>query len=190
MSNPELRRRLGAAGAARVQHHMNFRTMAARLTEVYQEVIAEQASICAARRQLLWPLPLRLDPQAGDVVINGTWHWREAIPDHLFLVGTAGDTLTFLAPSEAQIEITYLRHAWSGLLEIQVDAQHTAYIDAYAEAGLDLTARFLMILPKQTEPMCIAFRISPERNPSSSASQFWLRQITVWHHNAENQKVT
>jgi hypothetical protein len=180
MRNDPLREQLGQAGWRRVHRVTNYRTMAVRAEQVYQETIERAGAACKARRAYVWPRELSLFDASAELQWSGAWSTREAVSGHLYRLGDAEAVLTFNVRGGDALRLTLLRHSWSGILEATLGDGSPIYIDLFKPGDLELD--YTVDIPAAKDPeecVSVKLRVHPERNPESYASQVWLKRIAV-----------
>lgn len=177
MSDEGLRARLGERGRQRVQERQNADTMADGYEALYRTVVSRVGDQRARRRHALWPRPLALN--GPEVRRAGTWRVAEAIPGSTFVMSDEpGASLAFDAPAGATINLTCLRHSWSGVLAVRIDAGPRRLINLYKPNELEASFVTELSVPELHEgPVTVELAVHPERDPESFARQIWIRQI-------------
>lgn len=184
MGDAGLRERMGAAGRRRVYEECNYRTMAARLEQIYGETIAVAGPVSRRRRRQLWPRRLPLLEAGAALGLHGEWPIRSAAPGQIYRVGNAGDALSFNADGATTLRLVALRHDWSGVLEVRTGDTLLRYIDLFKPGQLELAYTVDVPLGSagQQQHSTITLCVHTERNPASHASQVWLKQIALDEH--------
>jgi hypothetical protein len=173
-----LRERMGEAGARRVHHVTNYRTMAAGMEQIYLETIGKVGSQRQARREQLWPRELSLFAPSDACCYSGSWITQEAAPGQPYRVGQPGAVLTFEAHGGTILRLVTLRHNWSGVLEVHADDTRIGYIDLYKAAELQLNHTINLQLPGEpSNRVIVRLKVHSEHNPESHASQVWLKHV-------------
>ena len=188
MGDRALLQTMGDAGIRRIQRENNYRTMAERLEEIYYELIDEIGDERRARRIQLWSRYVPLFQESDQVKFNGRWQIREASPGKRYRQGEAGASMLFDVNSSTDLRITALRHAWSGILEIKTDEMHQ-YIDLFKPG--EMQEEYIVDIQLQGDlgrTTAVEFRVHSERNPTSRASQVWLKQIEAIEKSIDDGK--
>ncbi len=180
MRDEALRTRMGRAGAERVRQRVNYRTMAAGMESVYYEAIAAVGEERRTRRIRHWPRSLPLFTPSEEVTIQGHWIARTATNGQTYKLGKPGAIISFQASPGTWLQITALRHDWSGILEVRGGGDWVRHLDLYQpHAQFDYQCHIDVPVNGTDESVTVTFRVLPERNPASFACEVWLKQIAV-----------
>jgi hypothetical protein len=180
MRDAEARERMGRAGAERVHHAMNYRTMAARLEQAYGLAMARVGEARKARRREVWQRELPLFSPTSEIVMDGPWETREGTPGQHYRLGLPGARLRFQANGGTKLRLVAIKHPWSGVLAIHVDGQKFGYLNLYQPEQADLHVPMEMTLPgSPDQPVHVELCVHPERHPGSLGNQVWLKSISA-----------
>lgn len=178
MQDAEARERMGRAGAQRVHHVMNYRTMAARLEQAYGLVMAQVGEAREARRRALWQRELPLFSPTSEIVMDGPWETREAAPGQRYRLGLPGARLRFQANGGTRMRLVAVKHPWSGVLAVHVDGQKFRYLNLYQPGPADFDAPVEIALPSSPDrSVHVELRVHAERHPESLGNQVWLKNV-------------
>jgi glycogen synthase len=192
MADDAMRQRLGAAGRERVQARQNVTSMTIGFETVYRSVLDRLGEARTRRRRLVWKAPVSLAEEGGEYGLqrSGAWQFLEAIPGAKYLVAEEpGSSLSLRVPQGSTLEITALRHSWSGVLAVFADDTLLQLINLYREgAGLDPAFLTRIPLPSAAGSqgpngqnghpyVRLRLEVQPEKHPASAATQVWVRQV-------------
>ena len=182
MSDGPARERMGTAGLHRVRHRQNDRTMAEEMEQVYVMTVDRAGATCRANRHRSWPqdLPV-LDDSDRRVELTGSWQKVEALPGQQYRHSAEpGSALTFTARAGTKLQVTALRHDWSGILSIEIDGHIIRYADLFKTGLMEPAYTFTVGLPgTPDQTVRVSMRVHPERNPESYANQVWVKRVRL-----------
>ena len=182
MRDDARRRQMGQAGAERVHKRENYRSMAAGMEQVYRSAIATYGHARRARRAGLWPRDLRLLEPDDRLAQTGDWRQTVAPNGQAYLVGRPGASLQFTTRALAQIQLTTLRHGWSGVLGVTTNAGGQQVLDLYwpSERPIEYADTSCITLGGVLdEPLVATLRVLDVRNPDSYGSEIWLKRLAL-----------
>jgi hypothetical protein len=184
MGDEELRQKMGLAGFKRIKDEMNYRVMANSLEQVYRDTISRTGCLYSKNRERLLPNDLPILESPPELQFSGSWAVQEAHPGHVYRLGRAGASISFEARGASLIQITALRHPWSGVLELQTVSgfavESKQYVDLYKPDPMELDYGVSFRLPGTPDSRVKAIlRVHEERNPASQASEIWIKRLAA-----------
>ncbi|MGH9159361.1 MAG: glycosyltransferase, partial [Vicinamibacteraceae bacterium] len=178
MADPALRRAFGDAGRRRVLTCQNAATMTDAYSRVYESVVARVGGARATRRKSLWPTPISLLAN-GRVERSGAWEVRQAFLGQEYIVSEEpGAALAVKVPAGSLIELTALRHSWSGVLTLEADGSPMGIVNLYKAGEMDPAFVARASVPESANgDVTVRLVVQREKHPASFARQIWLRQL-------------
>ncbi|MDD5367993.1 MAG: glycosyltransferase family 4 protein [Anaerolineaceae bacterium] len=179
MGDDQLRKMMGIAGSGRVHRRVNYRTMAEKMEEVYQELVKLFGAERRVNRAHLWPRELPLLTEDMRMHWSGHWEICTQRPGHDYRVGLPDAALEFQVIGGSVLQLTLLRHPYSGVLEIRLAGQVYQQVDLFAQKT-ELQQSIHVRIPGQSnELVLVKLSVHSERNPRSKGNEVWLKQIST-----------
>jgi len=153
--------------------------MARDATEIYREVIAERQGEARARLSRFEVKELDLRELIQEGTVTGFQLRNDTSGEGPYLYSDEpGATIELTVEPGYDLNLTFLRHDWAGLLRFDTPGSKPVYLDLFNVVYEDAVVH--QISPGRVAPTgTVRLSLHPERNPESHGHQAWLKRAFV-----------
>jgi glycosyltransferase involved in cell wall biosynthesis len=176
MGDEELRRSLGEAGAAAAAVTFSHIRMARDAAEIYREVLTQRHGDARARLSRFEVKELDLRELIQEGTVTGFQLRNDTSGEGPYLYSDEpGATIELTVEPGYDLNLTFLRHDWAGLVRFDTPGSKPAYLDLFNVVYEDAVVH--QISPSPSAPTgTVRFSLHAERHPESHGHQAWLKR--------------